>query len=98
MVETYLKAVKMFRTDYNNPSDDPVFSQVVELDLSSIVPSVSGPKRPQDRISIADMKNDFQQCLTNKIGFKGFGIASEKIDVKIPFIFDGKVTIIMCFY
>ena len=65
-VEAYLIAVGMFR-DYSNPAQDPVFSQTVELDLSTVVPSLSGPKRPQDRVTLADMKRDFQQCLTNKV-------------------------------
>ncbi|CAG2107268.1 unnamed protein product, partial [Medioppia subpectinata] len=88
--ETYLKAVKMFRNDYNNSSEDPVFTRVIELDLNTITPSVSGPKRPHDRVSVSQMKQDFQSCLTNKIGFKGFGIADDKTNTTIPFIFDGK--------
>lgn len=44
--------------------------QVVEFDLSSVVTCVSGPKRPQDRVSVTDMKKDFQECLTNKVGNK----------------------------
>ncbi len=89
--EKYLKAVKMFRNDYNDSSEDPVFSQVVELDLGSITPSVSGPKRPHDRVPVSEMKQDFQQCLTNKIGFKGFAIPNDKLNTRVPFIFDGKV-------
>ncbi|XP_054162608.1 cytoplasmic aconitate hydratase-like isoform X2 [Oppia nitens] len=88
--ETYLRKVKMFRNDYNDSNEDPVFSQVIELDLGSITPSVSGPKRPHDRVSVSQMKEDFQQCLTNKISFKGFGISSDKTKACIPFIFDGK--------
>ena len=89
--ENYLKAVKMFRNNYNDPNEDPVFSRVLELDLGSITASVSGPKRPHDRVAVADMKQDFQNCLTNKIGFKGFGIPSEALNANIPFVFDGKV-------
>ena len=43
---------------------------MIELDLNSVVPCCSGPKRPHDRVSVAEMKLDFGQCLTNKIGFK----------------------------
>lgn len=64
--EAYLRAVKLFR-DYSNQSQDPVFSEVIELDLDSVVPSVSGPKRPHDRVAVTDMKQDFQSCLTNKV-------------------------------
>ncbi|PZC72641.1 hypothetical protein B5X24_HaOG210771 [Helicoverpa armigera] len=65
IIEAYLRATKQFR-DYTNPEQDPVFSEVVELDLSTVVTSVSGPKRPQDRVSVSVMKKDFQECLTNK--------------------------------
>lgn len=41
--------------------------QVITLDLSTIVTSVSGPKRPHDRVSVSEMHTDFQQCLTNKV-------------------------------
>jgi len=44
--------------------------QVYELDLGTIVPCCSGPKRPHDRVSISDMKADFAQCLSSKLGFK----------------------------
>lgn len=41
--------------------------QVVELDLDTVVPCCSGPKRPQDRIAVSDMKNDFETCLGAKV-------------------------------
>ena len=41
--------------------------QVFELDLATVVPSLSGPKRPHDRVSLSDMKEDFQKCLDNKV-------------------------------
>ena len=65
-VEAYLKASGMFR-DYLLESEDPVFSETVELDLSTVVPSLSGPKRPHDRVAVADMKADFQACLDSKV-------------------------------
>lgn len=65
-MEEYLKAVRMFR-NYSDESQDPVFSEVVTLDLATVVSSVSGPKRPHDRVPVADMCRDFRQCLTNKV-------------------------------
>ena len=65
-------------------------AQVVELDLSTVVPSLSGPKRPHDRVPVADMKTDFQSCLTSKVGFKGFGLPEEKLSTSIPFTYEGK--------
>ncbi|CAH0396022.1 unnamed protein product [Bemisia tabaci] len=67
LIEKYLKLTNMLR-DFNNADQDPVFTQVVELDLSTVVSSVSGPKRPHDRVSVSDMKQDFLSCLTNKVG------------------------------
>jgi len=64
--------------------------QIVELDLSTVTPSLSGPKRPHDRVTVADMKQDFEECLNNKVGFKGFGIPAEKQNVEVQFTFDGQ--------
>ncbi|XP_052746263.1 cytoplasmic aconitate hydratase [Bicyclus anynana] len=90
IIEEYLRATKQFR-DYSNPAQDPVFSEVVELDLSTVVTSVSGPKRPQDRVSVAVMKKDFQECLTNKVGFKGYGLSPAQLQASGSFSFsDGK--------
>ena len=59
LVEQYAKKQGM----WHDPSVEPRFSQVVELDLSTVVPSISGPKRPQDRISLSDSKNAFEKIL-----------------------------------
>uniref|UniRef100_H2ZQT0 Cytoplasmic aconitate hydratase n=2 Tax=Ciona savignyi TaxID=51511 RepID=H2ZQT0_CIOSA len=88
-VEKYLKTVGLFR-DYSNENQDPHFSEVAELDLGSIVPSLSGPKRPHDRVAVKAMKEDFTQCLTNKVGFKGFGIPADKLSSSVKFAYDGK--------
>ncbi|XP_069015152.1 cytoplasmic aconitate hydratase [Embiotoca jacksoni] len=88
-ITKYLKAVAMFR-DYNNVSQDPDFTRVVELDLSTVVPCCSGPKRPQDRIPVSDMKKDFETCLGAKQGFKGFQVAPERHSTAVPFQFSGK--------
>uniref|UniRef100_A0A672NPP7 aconitate hydratase n=1 Tax=Sinocyclocheilus grahami TaxID=75366 RepID=A0A672NPP7_SINGR len=87
-IEKYLKAVGMFR-DYSNTAEDPQFTQVVELDLSTVVPCCSGPKRPQDKVDVSEMKQDFKTCLGAKQGFKGFQVAPERHDVRVPFQFNG---------
>jgi aconitate hydratase len=51
----------------------------MELDLSKVEPCLSGPKRPHDRVTLSEMKTDWNKCLSNKIGFKGFGIKTENI-------------------
>jgi aconitate hydratase len=59
LVEQYAKKQGM----WHDPSVEPRFSHVVELDLSTVVPSISGPKRPQDRISLSDSKSAFEKIL-----------------------------------
>lgn len=59
LVERYAKVQGL----WHDPSIAPRYSQVVELDLSSVVPSISGPKRPQDRISLRDSKEAFAKIL-----------------------------------
>lgn len=61
-----MKATKQLR-NYSNEINEPVFSQSVSLDLSTVVSSVSGPKRPNDRVSVSEMKSDFRMCLSNKV-------------------------------
>ncbi|KOX73090.1 Cytoplasmic aconitate hydratase, partial [Melipona quadrifasciata] len=89
IIEKYLTAVRMLR-NYDDESQNPVFSEIVTLDLGTIVSSVSGPKRPHDRVSIVNMKADFRKCLTNKIGFKGYGLSPEKVDAVGMFEHGGK--------
>src|ERR1017187_3060797 len=56
LVERYAKEQGMFRTD---ESEIPTFSEMVELDLASVVPSVAGPKRPQDRVALPQVWESF---------------------------------------
>uniref|UniRef100_UPI00358ECBD9 cytoplasmic aconitate hydratase n=1 Tax=Myxine glutinosa TaxID=7769 RepID=UPI00358ECBD9 len=88
IIETYLKCMKMYR-DYTNSTQDPEYSQVVELDLSSVVPSISGPKRPQDQVPVDNVKVDFQACLANKVGFKGFQVSPKKREDVVGFSYEG---------
>lgn len=62
--------------------------QVISLDLSTVVTSVSGPKRPHDRVAVSDMKVDFQACLTNKIGFKGFELDPSQLNAQGTFTWE----------
>tara|TARA_Y100000996_G_scaffold337701_1_gene274444 strand:+ start:647 stop:3106 length:2460 start_codon:yes stop_codon:yes gene_type:complete len=59
-VETITKELGIFRTD---DTPDPEFTSVLELDLSTVEPSLAGPKRPQDRISMVDMGRQFKKDL-----------------------------------
>jgi aconitate hydratase len=76
LVEAYYKAQGMFRTD---DTPDPVFSDVIELDLSTIVPSLAGPKRPQDRVELTKMKESFNEIIRTPIDKGGYGLSEEKI-------------------
>ncbi len=60
LVEAYAKEQGLFRTA---ATPDPVYTQTIELDLSSVEPSLAGPKRPQDRVSLNQSKLKFQQAL-----------------------------------
>jgi aconitate hydratase len=61
LVEAYLKAQGMFR---ESGAADPIFTDTLELDLSTVVPSLAGPKRPQDRVSLTDASSAFLKELT----------------------------------
>ncbi len=71
LVEQYMKAQGLFRTD---ETPDPEFTVNVELDLGTIEPSLAGPKRPQDRIRVADMKKMYKKTLLAPVGPKGLGL------------------------
>ena len=60
LVEAYAKTQKLFRTD---ESPDPIFSDTLELDLSTVTPNLAGPRRPQDRVGLGDVKVDFNKAL-----------------------------------
>jgi aconitate hydratase len=64
LVEAYAKEQGIFRTD---DTPDPLFSDIVELDLSTVKPSLSGPKRPQDRLDLADGKVSFRKALVGML-------------------------------
>uniref|UniRef100_A0AAQ4PPE8 aconitate hydratase n=1 Tax=Gasterosteus aculeatus aculeatus TaxID=481459 RepID=A0AAQ4PPE8_GASAC len=89
LLEAYMRAVKLFQS-YDELTEEPQYSEVIELNLNSIVPHVSGPKRPQDRVAVSRMKEDFQSCLDEKVGFKGFHISKEKQDTCVPFLHCGQ--------
>ncbi|MCG0995350.1 aconitate hydratase AcnA [Acetobacter indonesiensis] len=65
LTEDYLRAQDMFRT---SDTPEPVFTDVLELDLSTVVPSISGPKRPQDRVVLTAAKSEFEKELTSSLG------------------------------
>ncbi len=74
LVERYTKEQGLFRTD---ATPTPSFTKVVELDLSTVEPSLAGPKRPQDRVTLSNMKQSFHDSLRAPVGPQGFELDEE---------------------
>lgn len=90
LIKQYLTTQGMFR-HYENAADDPDFSgDILELDLTTLEPSVAGPKRPQDYVEVSKVKEDFYKCLTAETGFKGFGVTNEQVKSTVDITLDGK--------
>jgi aconitate hydratase len=85
--ERYYKAQGLFRTD---SSPEPVFTDTVELDLGTVEPSLAGPKRPQDRVSLANMKPAFRKAFSAPIKEQGFALAGTELGKTASVNLDGK--------
>lgn len=70
-VEQYCKLNGLF---YDPATPDPAFTDTLELDISTVQPSLAGPKRPQDRIVLADMKAKYRETLLAPVGPQGIGL------------------------
>ena len=82
LVEAYAKAQGL----WFEPGDpDPIFTDTLELDLGSVLPSLAGPKRPQDRVLLSDAASEFNLALGKEFGKDGVGdrvaVAGEKFNV-----------------
>ncbi len=80
--EAYLRAQGLFR-EANSP--DPEFTDTLELDLGTVVPSLAGPKRPQDRVALTDMKDTFRKALTAPVKERGYELSGEALDREATF-------------
>jgi len=76
LVESYAKQIGL----WHNPSAEPRFSEKLELALATIVPSIAGPKRPQDRISLSNAKDSYEKIVPSYFGEK---TSSDKIAVNV---------------
>jgi len=74
--EAYLRAQGLFR---DNDTPDPEYTDTLELDLGSVVPSLAGPKRPQDRVPLTEMKGTFQNALKAPVVERGFELSPEAL-------------------
>jgi aconitate hydratase len=81
-VEHYCKEQGLFRTD---DLQDPEFTDTLELDLSAVEPSLAGPKRPQDRVALSDMKRSFQFALRAPVKERGYELNPEQLARKVVF-------------
>ncbi|RKU20235.1 aconitate hydratase AcnA [Candidatus Poribacteria bacterium] len=73
-VEAYLKAQGIFGIPRLGEVE---YSDVLEIDLGDIEPSIAGPKRPQDRIALSDVKQTFNELLTRPVADDGFGVSED---------------------
>ncbi|MFJ4208172.1 aconitate hydratase AcnA [Paenarthrobacter sp. NPDC089675] len=79
LVEAYAKEQGL----WHDPSRELRFSEFLELDLSTVVPSISGPKRPQDRIELTDAKEQFRKDIHNYVAIED-GSVDESLDETFP--------------
>jgi aconitate hydratase len=83
LLERYAKEQGLFRTD---STPDPVFTDSLELNLADVEPSLAGPKRPQDRVPMKDLKATFRKSLTAPVKERGYGLdeaaAARTVDIK----------------
>jgi aconitate hydratase len=80
--EAYLREQGLF---HDATSPEPEFTDTLELDLGTVVPSLAGPKRPQDRVALTDMKDTFQKALTAPIKDRGYELSGEALTREATF-------------
>jgi aconitate hydratase len=88
LYENYYKAQGLFGIPKKG---DIQYSQELELDLSSVVPSVAGPKRPQDRIELPKMKNEFISAFSKPVTENGFGMKPEELSRSVHVSAGGEI-------
>jgi aconitate hydratase len=79
LVEAYTREQGLFR-DAGSPR--PEYTELLELDLASVVPSLAGPKRPQDRVALEEMKSVFHKALTASVKERGYELKPEAVTRK----------------
>jgi len=91
LVEAYAKEQGM----WHDPKHEPKFSEYLELDLSEVVPSIAGPKRPQDRIALSDAKSTFRKTIPSYVGDdpdkREYSKLDEELDETFPASDPGQV-------
>jgi len=92
LVKMYATEQGVYRTDQ---TPDPAFETVLELDLGSVEPSIAGPKRPQDRIPLRDVKEVWNRTLTASYDERGFQVAPEDAGKKVSVDMNGSGSVEM---
>jgi aconitate hydratase len=77
LTEAYCRRQGLFR---ETGTPDPQFTDTLELDLGTVQPSLAGPKRPQDRVALPDMKTAFRKALTAPVKERGYELSGEALD------------------
>jgi aconitate hydratase len=90
LIERYLKEQGLFFTP---DAPEPVYSDKVQLDLGEVQSSVAGPRRPQDRVSVRDLKNSFEMALTAPVMDGGFGIGQGDVSRSVSIAQNGQESI-----
>ena len=80
IVEKYCKENNFW---YSADQPDPEYTETVEINLSELVPSLAGPKRPQDRINLDDMQSEFVKAVTAPAGNQGLGLDKSEFDKEV---------------
>lgn len=80
--EAYMREQGLFR---DSDSPEPEFTDTLELDLGSVVPSLAGPKRPQDRVPLSAMQDTFRKALTAPVKDRGYELSGEALTKEAVF-------------
>ena len=80
-IERYSKEQGLFR---RNDTPDPIFTDTLELDLSTVEPALAGPKRPQDRVNLSQMQPKWQKTLRASTKERGFELSGDELESSVP--------------
>ncbi|MBI1729288.1 aconitate hydratase AcnA [Candidatus Acetothermia bacterium] len=90
LVEGYAKEQGLFRTD---SSPDPEYTDTLSLKLEEVEPSLAGPKRPQDRVRMSDLKSVFKKALSQPTTERGYGLSDAEISKSVKISANGSGTL-----
>jgi aconitate hydratase len=87
LAEQYLTLQGLLRSD---SEEEPFYEKVLELDLSTIEPSLAGPKRPQDRIPLRAIQKEWKDAMLRPVEKRGYGLPKEELNKRASFEIPGK--------